>query len=119
MPAFASQAEGGVWAMPVSFLLSSGSSWPTALAAPVEDGMMFSRMPRPPRQSLLDGPSTVFWVAEAACTVGGGPGLRPPLSFSTFAAGARQLGVQDAAGTMPWPAYVLWFTPDTNIGVSS
>jgi hypothetical protein len=25
--------------------------------------MMFSRMPRPPRQSLFDGPSTVFWVA--------------------------------------------------------
>ena len=39
--------------MPVSFLFSSGITTPTALAAPVLDGMMFSRMPRPPRQSLL------------------------------------------------------------------
>ena len=29
-------------------------------AAPVLLGMMFSKMPRPPRQSLLLGPSTVF-----------------------------------------------------------
>ena len=47
-------------AMPVSLPFSSGSTLPTALAAPVEDGMMFSRMPRPPRQSFLEGPSTVF-----------------------------------------------------------
>ena len=54
---------------------------PTALAAPVEDGlsdqsspcltahMMFCDAPRPPRQSLPDGPSTVFCVAVVACTV--------------------------------------------------
>ena len=46
--------------IPVSLPLSSGRTLPTALAAPVEDGMMFSRIPRPPRQSFLDGPSTVF-----------------------------------------------------------
>src|SRR3546814_21009395 len=54
--------------MPVSCLLSSGMTLPTALAAPVDEGMMFSRMPRPPRQSLLDGPSTTFWLE-----VGAGP----------------------------------------------
>lgn len=32
---------------------------PTALAAPVEEGMMFALAPRPPRQSLEDGPSTL------------------------------------------------------------
>src|SRR6218665_1790227 len=82
--------------MPVSFLLSDGITTPTALAAPVLDGMMFSRMPRPPRQSLLDGPSTVFWVAVAACTVVIRPRLMPHLSCSTLATGARQLVVHDA-----------------------
>merc|ERR1719424_1943288 len=31
--------------------------------------MMFWPAPRPPRQSLPEGPSTVFWVAVVACTV--------------------------------------------------
>src|SRR5512139_665508 len=91
-------------AIPVSFLLSSGITFPTAFAAPVDDGMMFSRMPRPPRQSLLEGPSTVFCVAVAACTVVMRPRLMPQVSCSTLATGARQLVVQDAADTMAWPA---------------
>jgi hypothetical protein len=66
--------------MPVSFLFSDGMTTPTALAAPVLLGMMFSRMPRPPRQSLLLGPSTVFCVAVAACTVVIRPRLMPHLS---------------------------------------
>lgn len=33
------------------------------LAAPVELGMMFCAAPRPPRQSFIEGPSTVFCVA--------------------------------------------------------
>src|SRR3990167_5158215 len=106
-------------AMPVSFLFSSGNTLPTALAAPVDDGMMFSRMPRPPRQSLVDGPSTVFCVAVAACTVVIRPRLMPKLSCSTLATGARQFVVQDAAETIASPAYLAWFTPYTNIGVSS
>ena len=32
-------------------------------AAPVELGIIFWPAPRPPRQSFIDGPSTVFWVA--------------------------------------------------------
>src|SRR5215510_421378 len=82
--------------MPVSFLFSSGITTPTAFAAPVEDGMMFSRMPRPPRQSLLEGPSTVFCVAVVACTVVIRPRLIPKLSFRTFAIGARQFVVHEA-----------------------
>src|SRR5690606_35354935 len=105
--------------MPVSFLSSSGITLPTALAAPVLDGMMFSRMPRPPRQSLLDGPSTVFWVAVAACTVVIRPRLMPHLSLSTLATGARQLVVHEALETIASPAYLSWLTPKTNIGVSS
>merc|ERR1719336_1440354 len=47
-------------AMPVNLPFNSGITLPTALAAPVEDGMMFWAAPRPPRQSLPEGPSTVF-----------------------------------------------------------
>src|SRR5580765_5984813 len=105
--------------MPVSFLFNSGITTPTALAAPVLLGMMFSRMPRPPRQSLLLGPSTVFCVAVAACTVVNNQRLMPHLSLNTLANGARQLVVQLALETMAWPLYALLFTPKTNIGVSS
>src|SRR5688500_15047190 len=97
--------------MPVSLPLRSGSTLPTALAAPVLDGMMFSRMPRPPRQSLLDGPSTVFCVAVVACTVVIRPRLMPHLSCSTFASGARQLVVHEALEMIASPLYVAWFTP--------
>src|ERR1700712_3530494 len=92
--------------MPVSFLLSAGITTPTALAAPVDDGMMFSRMPRPPRQSLFDGPSTVFCVAVVACTVVIRPRLMPHLSCMTLAMGARQLVVHEAFEMMAWPASV-------------
>src|SRR5690606_23232732 len=74
---------------------------------------------RPPRQSLLDGPSTVFWVAVAACTVVIRPRLMPHLSLITLASGARQLVVHEALETIAWPAYSVWLTPNTNIGVSS
>merc|ERR1712190_596842 len=47
-------------AMPVSFPFVDGSTSPTALAAPVADGMMLQAAARPPRQSLADTPSTVF-----------------------------------------------------------
>ena len=33
---------------------------PTALAAPVLEGMMLAAALRPPRQSFFEGPSTVF-----------------------------------------------------------
>ena len=49
--------------MPVSLPLTSGSTRPTALAAPVVEGIRFSAAVRPPFQSFLLGPSTVFCVA--------------------------------------------------------
>ena len=49
--------------MPVSLPFTSGSTSATALAAPVVDGMMLMAALRPPFQSFLDGPSTVFCVA--------------------------------------------------------
>ena len=49
--------------MPVSLPLISGSTRPTAFAAPVVDGMMLIAAERPPFQSFFDGPSTVFCVA--------------------------------------------------------
>ena len=39
------------------------STFPTALAAPVEAGMIFWPAPRPSLHALAEGPSTVFWVA--------------------------------------------------------
>ena len=50
-------------AMPVSLPFTSGRTSATARAAPVADGMMLIAAERPPFQSFLDGPSTVFWVA--------------------------------------------------------
>merc|ERR550537_1647848 len=55
--------------MPVSTPLREGMTLPTALAAPVPEGMMLKQAPRPPRQSFMEGPSTVCWVAVTACTV--------------------------------------------------
>merc|ERR1719367_502757 len=88
-------------AMPVSLPFRDGMTFPTALAAPVEEGMMFCDAHRPPRQSLppRDGPSTVSWVAVIACTVVIKPSTRPNLSFTTLVSGARQFVVQDALET--------------------
>ena len=70
--------------MPVSLPFSSGMTLPTAFAAPVDDGMMLPLAPRPPRQSFLLGPSTVFWVAVVAWTVVMRPLAMPNLSLMTF-----------------------------------
>mmetsp|Transcript_12076 Transcript_12076/g.17487 ORF Transcript_12076/g.17487 Transcript_12076/m.17487 type:complete len:218 (-) Transcript_12076:217-870(-) len=107
-------------AMPVNFPLSSGMTFPTALAAPVEDGMMFAPAPRPPLQSFCEGPSTVFWVAVVAWTVVIKPSTMPKLSLMTFARGARQLVVQDALErTVTSFVYSFSFTPHTNMGASA
>merc|ERR1719364_513229 len=100
-------------AMPVSLPFTAGRHLPTALAAPVEDGMMFCEAQRPPRQSLppRDGPSTVSWVAVIACTVVMRPSTMPNLSFTTFASGARQFVVHDALlTTSRSDLYSVWFT---------
>merc|ERR1719443_2019896 len=103
-------------AMPVSLPFRSGSTLPT----PVDEGMMFWPAPRPPRQSLPDGPSTVFWVAVVACTVVIRPLTMPYSSWMIFASGARQLVVHDALdSTLTSLVYLFWFTPMTNIGASA
>ena len=106
--------------IPVNLPFNDGMTFPTALAAPVEDGMMLPEAARPPLQSFIEGPSTVFWVAVVEWTVVIKPSLIPNLSFNTLAIGARQLVVQEAFDTNFVPfSYALWFTPQTNMGVSS
>merc|ERR1712083_219266 len=93
---------------------------PTALAAPVLEGMMFWPAPRPPLQSLAEGPSTVFWVAVVAWTVVIRPSTMPYSSWMILASGARQLVVQDALDkTLTSLVYAVWFTDMTNIGASA
>ena len=93
---------------------------PTALAAPVDEGMMLLPTARPPRQSFFDGPSTVFWVAVVECTVVIKPSTMPKLSWMTFARGARQLVVHDAFEiTVNLGSYFSRLTPTTNIGASA
>merc|ERR1719188_183096 len=88
-------------AMPVSLPFTAGKHLPTALAAPVEEGMMFCDAQRPPRQSLppRHGPSTVSWVAVMACTVVIKPSTTPNFSWTTFVSGARQFVVHEALET--------------------
>merc|ERR1711963_467943 len=107
-------------AMPVSLPFMAGITLPTALAAPVEDGMMFWYAPRPPRQSLELGPSTVFCVAVTAWTVVIRPSTMPKLSLITLTSGARQLVVHDALLTTFWSfEYFSLLTPMTNMGASA
>ena len=67
--------------------------------APVEEGMILPEAARPPRQSFLEGPSTVFWVAVVEWTVVIRPSSMPKVSWMTLASGARQLVVQEALDT--------------------
>merc|ERR1712061_457368 len=107
-------------AMPVSLPLRSGMTLPTALAAPVDEGMMFWPAPRPPLQSLAEGPSTVFWVAVVAWTVVMRPSRMPNLSWRTLAMGAKQLVVQEALETTVMSLeYLSSLTPMTNMGASA
>merc|ERR1719238_1594429 len=107
-------------AMPVSLPFRAGMTLPTALAAPVDAGMMFWPAPRPPRQSLPDGPSTVFCVAVVACTVVMRPSTMPYSSWMILASGAKQLVVHDALErTLMSDVYFVWLTPITNMGASA
>merc|ERR1719356_205586 len=109
-------------AMPVSLPFTAGRHLPTALAAPVDDGMMFCEAHRPPRQSLppREGPSTVSCVAVIACTVVIKPSTMPNFSCTTLVKGAKQFVVQDAFDTtVSEDLYSVWFTPTTYIGTAS
>merc|ERR1719384_1848199 len=64
-----------------------GYALATALAAPVDDGMMLADAARPARQSPFMLPSTVRCEAVAACTVVMRPCLMPNFSLITFTSG--------------------------------
>mmetsp|Transcript_8301 Transcript_8301/g.23896 ORF Transcript_8301/g.23896 Transcript_8301/m.23896 type:complete len:323 (-) Transcript_8301:78-1046(-) len=108
-------------AIPVNLPLSSGMTFPTALAAPVEAGMRLFKAERPARQSLppLAGPSTTSWLAVPAWMVVIRPSTIPNSSLRTFASGARQLVVHEALLRTVAPLYSVWLTPITYMGVSS
>mmetsp|Transcript_53638 Transcript_53638/g.131438 ORF Transcript_53638/g.131438 Transcript_53638/m.131438 type:complete len:271 (+) Transcript_53638:149-961(+) len=107
-------------AMPVSLPSTAGITLPTALAAPVDAGMIDCMAPRPERQLLALGASTVFCVAVVACTVVMRPSTMPNLSLITLTSGARQLVVHDAfeITSIDAASYLSSFTPMTNIGAS-
>merc|ERR1719359_337147 len=99
-----------------------GYALATALAAPVEDGMMLAAAARPARQSLpFMEPSTVSCDAVVACTVVMRPCLMPNLSLMTFTIGARPFVVQDAFDTtfILAGSYSSVLTPTTIVGVSA
>merc|ERR1712228_224097 len=72
----------------------------TALAAPVDDGMMLPGPARPPRQSFLELLSTVGCVAVIAWQVVINPRLMPNFSCSARTAGAKPFVVQEAQDTI-------------------
>merc|ERR1719163_2139402 len=100
----------------------TGYALATALAAPVEDGMMLAAAARPARQSApFIEPSTVSCEAVAAWTVVMRPCLMPNLSLMVLTIGARPLVVHEAHETtfMVAGSYSSVFTPTTMVGVSA
>merc|ERR1719324_243130 len=92
----------------------------TALAAPVDDGMMFAAAARPPRQSFFEAPATTFWVAVMAWTVVMRASSMPNSSLMALTAGARPLVVHEAHETASQAvSYESWLTPITMVGESS
>merc|ERR1719171_882307 len=99
----------------------TGYAFATALAAPVEEGMILAEAARPARQSapFID-PSTVNCEAVAAWTVVIRPCLIPNFSLMTLTRGASPLVVQDAQETTFMSVlYVSVLTPTTMVGVSA
>merc|ERR1719243_401645 len=100
----------------------TGYAFATALAAPVEEGMMLTEAARPARQSLpFIELSTTTCEAVAACTVVMRPCLMPNLSLMVLTIGARPLVVHEAHETtfMVAGSYSSVFTPTTMVGVSA
>merc|ERR1719192_2132152 len=97
-----------------------GYALATALAAPVDDGMMLAEAARPARQSPFIEPSTVSCDAVAAWTVVIRPCLMPNFSLMTLTSGARPLVVHDAHETTAIDdSYSSSLTPTTRVGVSA
>merc|ERR1719393_329162 len=97
----------------------TGYALATALAAPVEDGMMLAEAARPARQSApFMEPSTVSCEAVAACTVVMRPCLMPNFSLMVLTIGARPLVVHETTA-MVSGSYSSVLTPTTMVGVSA
>merc|ERR1719333_849223 len=99
----------------------TGYAFATALAAPVEDGMMFAEAARPARQSLpFIELSTTACEAVDAWTVVIRPCLMPNFSLMTLTRGARPLVVHEAQETTFIEVlYSSVLTPTTMVGVSA
>merc|ERR1719171_2954921 len=99
----------------------TGNALATALAAPVEDGIMLVAAARPARQSApFMEPSTVSCDAVVACTVVVRPCLMPNFSLITLTMGARPLVVHEAHDTTAIEvSYSSSLTPTTRVGVSA
>merc|ERR1719487_1140987 len=100
----------------------TGYAFATALAAPVDDGMMFAEAARPARQSLpFIELSTTTCEAVAAWTVVIKPCLMPNFSLMVLTIGARPLVVHDAHETtaIDSGSYSSVLTPTTMVGVSA
>merc|ERR1719502_2253258 len=99
----------------------TGYAFATALAAPVEEGMMLADAARPARQSLpFIELSTTICEAVAAWTVVMRPCLMPNFSLITFTRGARPLVVHEAQETTFISVlYSSALTPMTMVGVSA
>merc|ERR1712118_434671 len=99
----------------------TGYALATALAAPVDEGMMLAEAARPARQSApFIEESTTTWEAVAAWTVVMRPCLMPNFSLMTFTSGARPLVVHDAHDTTAIDdSYSSSLTPTTRVGVSA
>merc|ERR1719198_1514897 len=100
----------------------TGYALATALAAPVEDGMMLAEAARPARQSApFIELSTTTCEAVAAWTVVIRPCLMPNFSLMVLTIGARPLVVHDAHETTAIDAgsYSSVLTPTTMVGVSA
>eukprot|EP00446_Apocalathium_sp_SHHI-4_P086848 CAMPEP_0177484658 /NCGR_PEP_ID=MMETSP0369-20130122/28145_1 /TAXON_ID=447022 ORGANISM="Scrippsiella hangoei-like, Strain SHHI-4" /NCGR_SAMPLE_ID=MMETSP0369 /ASSEMBLY_ACC=CAM_ASM_000364 /LENGTH=146 /DNA_ID=CAMNT_0018960785 /DNA_START=32 /DNA_END=469 /DNA_ORIENTATION=+ len=107
-------------AIPVSLPLIAGITLATALAAPVDEGMMLPDAARPPRQSFFDAPSTVGCDAVIAWMVVIKALLMPNLSLMHFTNGASPFVVHEAQETACMDeTYVSWFTPITMVCDSS
>merc|ERR1719230_2349611 len=100
----------------------TGYAFATALAAPVEDGMMLAEAARPARQSLpFMELLTTACEAVAAWTVVMRPCLMPNFSLMVLTMGARPLVVHEAHETtgMVAGSYSSVLTPTTMVGVSA
>merc|ERR1719450_1470841 len=99
----------------------TGYAFATALAAPVDDGMILAEAARPARQSApFIVLSTTACEAVAAWTVVTSPFTMPNFSLMTLTRGARPLVVQEAQETTFISVlYSSVLTPTTIVGVSA